>query len=166
MYVRDGFPQVVSDQYKCFKARANELSIDRGLLMWGYRIIIPVKFRKQLLQEIRGAHNGIVKMKTIARQYFWWPNLDSNIEDFVKNCKACMENSNNPNKATLIKYPLTAKPFDRIHIDFAGPFLGKMFFIIIDSYSKWPEIYEKSKTDSVSTIEKLKVCFYGSGCRM
>ena len=29
-------------------------------------------------------------------------------------------------------------PWQRIHIDFAGPFMGKMFLIIVvDSHSKW-----------------------------
>ena len=29
-------------------------------------------------------------------------------------------------------------PGKRIHVDFAGPFMGKMFFIVVDAYSKSP----------------------------
>ena len=36
----------------------------------------------------------------------------------------------------------------------AGPYLNKMFLIIIDSYSKWLEIVP-TKADSADTIKKL-----------
>ena len=36
---------------------------------------------------------------------------------------------------------------------------GKTYLIIVDSFSKWPEIYEMSKVDSATTIEKLCDCF-------
>ena len=32
------------------------------------------------------------------------------------------------------------RPWSRIHIDYAGPFLGKMFLIIVDAHSKWTTI--------------------------
>ena len=31
--------------------------------------------------------------------------------------------------------------------------------IVVDAYSKWPEVFEMGKTDSESTIEKLRECF-------
>ena len=40
-------------------------------------------------------------------------------------------------KAPIHPLEKTAAPWMRIHIDFAGPFLGKMFLIIYGSYSKW-----------------------------
>lgn len=47
----------------------------------------------------------------------------------------------------------------RIHIDFAGPFLGKMFLILIDAYSKWPEVHIMTDITATSTIEKCKQIF-------
>lgn len=159
LFVRDGWPEEVLEEFKPYKSRAMELSIDNNLLMWGYRVLIPFKLRAQLLDEIHGSHNGMSKMKSLARQYFWWPNLDSDIEKYVKKCNACMINSKTPNKSALIKFNEGKHVFDRIHIDFLGPFRGKTYLIIIDSYSKWPEIYEMQKLDSATTIEKLRDCF-------
>lgn len=105
-------------------------------------------------------------MKAVARQYFWWPKLDKHIEDFVRNCEACKKVINNPEKAPLIKFPKAKFPFDRIHVDFADPFKGKMYLIIVDSFSKWTEIYEMSNTSAENTIEKLRDCFarFGLPC--
>ena len=41
-------------------------------------------------------------MKAIARQYFWWPNLDKEIENYSRNCDVCNKVANNPNKGELI----------------------------------------------------------------
>ena len=38
------------------------------------------------------------------------------------------------------------KLWQRIHLDFAGPFKGKIYFILIDSHSKWPEVFDMSLT--------------------
>ena len=34
-------------------------------------------------------HPGIVKMKSLARSYVWWPNLCAEIEAKVKDCAEC-----------------------------------------------------------------------------
>ena len=98
-------------------------------------------------------------MKAIARQYFWWPNLDKDIENFVSNCDVCGKFAKSPRKSVLKKYPEPTRPFERVHIDFLGPFMNKVYFVLIDAYSRWPEVYEMSSTTSQATIEKLREIF-------
>ncbi|KAK9687177.1 Integrase core domain [Popillia japonica] len=123
-------------------------------------------------------------MKSFARGYFWYPNLDKDIENLVRSCPAGLsvraqpypnldkdiENlvrscpaglsvRAQPEKATLIKWELTQKPFDRIHLDFLGPINGKMFMILVDSYSQWVEVVETQKIDTTTTIERLREIF-------
>src|SRR5207253_3745264 len=43
--------------------------------------------------------------------------------------------------------------------DFAGPFKGKMFLVLLDSFSKWPEILEMSTTTTHRTITELRKLF-------
>ena len=43
-------------------------------------------------------------MKATARQYFWWPKLDEDIENYVRACDTCKMNAQNPSKAALIKF--------------------------------------------------------------
>jgi hypothetical protein len=38
----------------------------------------------------------------------------------------------------ILEWPTT--PWQRIHLDFNGPFLGRMFRIIVDAHSKWPGV--------------------------
>ena len=43
-------------------------------------------------------------------------------------------------------------PWQRVYIDFAGPFMGKMFLIVFDSHSKWfkVEIMPSIATEATS----------------
>ena len=47
-------------------------------------------------------------------------------------------------------------PWEHIHIDFAGPFLGKMFLVVTDAHSKWPEILLMRNTTATHTIIVLR----------
>ena len=42
-----------------------------------------------------------------------------------------------------------------IYIDSAGPFYGH-FFIIVDAFSKWPEVFKMSSITSSNTIKKFE----------
>ena len=44
---------------------------------------------------------GIVRMKSIARSYIWWPNIDRDNEKIGKSCPLCLENASNPPKMSL-----------------------------------------------------------------
>ena len=59
--------------------------------MWKYRIIIPQSLRVDLLEELHGAHLGVVKMNALVRFYFWWLGLDRDIEEITKTYKGCLE---------------------------------------------------------------------------
>ena len=72
----------------------------------------------------------------------------------------CQLFRNSPPSAPIHPWHFPDHPWSRIHIDFVGPFLGKMFFVIIDAHSKWMEIHTMaSGTNASATIEKLRQTF-------
>ena len=46
-----------------------------------------------------------------------------------------------------------------MHVDFAGPFIGSMFFVLVDSHSKWLEVEPMESTTAEKTIEVLGTLF-------
>lgn len=149
----------ISDELKPYYYRKNELAIEQGCLMWGHRLVIPTKFRKELLQELHSTHLGIVKMKSLARSYVWWPKIDDDIEKITKECEKCLANSDNPPRSILHSWPWPEGPAQRIHLDFMGPVNGNMFVCIIDAHSKWIFIKHMKNITSFFTIKVLKEYF-------
>lgn len=136
LYAMTEWPDKVDESLKPYFIRKHEISVDNGLLFWGYRVIISEKCKDDLLSELHATHFGASKMKMLARQYFWYPKIDKELEELSKNCDVCRRNADNPNKAQLIKFEEAQKPLERVHIDFLGPFIGITYLILTDSFSK------------------------------
>ena len=75
----------------------------------------------------------------------------------------CMQLSKSPAESPLSLWSWPSKTWSRIHVDFAGPFLGKMFLVVIDAFSKWIECSIMSTSTSATTIENLRVMFATHG---
>ena len=90
--------------------------------MWGIRVVVPEKLRERLLSELHRDHPGIQKMKSIVRSYMWWPGIDDSIEALAKSCCECQTAKNSPLVAPLQPWEWPSRVFQRVHLDFAGPF--------------------------------------------
>ena len=65
-------------------------------------------------------------MKSVARSHMWWPGMDADIESLAKSCVSCKAVKSAPSEALLHPWLWPAEPWKRIHVDFVGPFQGKM----------------------------------------
>ncbi|XP_055584804.1 uncharacterized protein K02A2.6-like [Uranotaenia lowii] len=104
------------------------------------------------------------RMKSIARSYVYWPNIDCDIEDFVRKCSSCAIAAKAPVKSTLSSWPIPTEPWTRLHLDYAGPVRGKFYLVIIDACSKWPEIFATNNTTASTTVAKVRECISRFGC--
>ena len=50
-------------------------------------------------------------------------------------------------------------PWDCIHIDFAGPFMGKKFLLVVDAHYRWIEVEIVNAVSTQNTIEHLHSMF-------
>ena len=125
----------------------------------GSRVLIPSQGRQQMLAELHRGHPVVNRMKSLARMYFWWPGLTKDIEKLVKECAKCQENQSNPAMAPLEPWTWPTRPWARVHMDYASPFMNSMFFIVTDAHSKWVEIMKTSSTTSTASIQMLRTMF-------
>jgi len=102
-------------------------------------------------------------MKRLARRYCYWPSIDKDIEHTVRSCASCALNSKQPSK-TFHPWETPTENFERIHMDYAGPFNGYHFLVVIDAKSKWPEVRITQKAPSSTiTIDFLQDIFATHG---
>jgi len=103
-------------------------------------------------------------MKQLARRHCFWNSFDKDIEKLVKECQPCALVKSAPAKAPTHHWEAPENNFDRVHIDYAGPFLDHHFLILVDAKSKWLEVrILKTSPTSKSTIEHLMDIFTTHG---
>ncbi|XP_026065967.1 uncharacterized protein K02A2.6-like [Carassius auratus] len=158
-----GWPTKGNSLYPAFAARREQLSVCQGTLMCGLRVVIPSKLRSKMLDTLHEGHLGTVKMKNLARSYMWWPGIDKQIEDLAKACPGCQKTQNSPPLAPLHPWEWPSTPWQRVHVDFAGPFKDSMFLIAVDAHSKWPEVVLMKTTTSEKTVSVLRTIFSRNG---
>lgn len=141
------------------QGREAQYTIEDGCIMYGQRVCVPKKYQKSVLDELHEGHLGIVKMKAIARSFVYWKGIDNDIEEAARNCADCARHKADPAKAKVHYWEYPSMPWERIHVDFAGPIFEHMFFVIVDAHSKWLEVYPMKITTAKKTIECLRDSF-------
>ena len=163
-FILHGWPhQEISEEMQPYWRRRDELSVMDGCIVWGSRVVIPPPGRKWVIEELHEMHPGIVKMKNLARSYIWWPNLCADLVVKVKSCTECQASRPVPAMAPLHPWEWPERPWARLHLDYAGPFLGRMFLILVDAHSKWMDVIPVHSATSSATIEKLRIIFSTHG---
>ena len=82
-----------------------------------------------LSAELHVNHIGMSRMKTLARSYIWWPQLNFDIEETCRKCNECLILSDKPVAAPLYPWLVPKWPLERIHIDHAT--WGKYLLLVV-----------------------------------
>ena len=139
-FTQHGCPEKPEPLFQLYHNKRLELIQEDGILLWNSRVVVPEVLRTLLLKDLHAEHLGMVKMKQLARKYLWWPGLDKEIEETVKLCHSCQEAAKAPPAPNPASWSWPGGPWKRLHLDFAGPYLSKMYLVIVDAYSKCVEI--------------------------
>ncbi|KAG8174243.1 hypothetical protein JTE90_025808 [Oedothorax gibbosus] len=157
-YIHRGWPKLVDGELRPFWMCRAELSVEGGVILRGNRVFVPPKFRKYVLAELHAGHQGMCALKAMGRQAVWWPNIDKEIESLVRACVVCQEHAPEP-PSQLAPWPYTKIPWDRIHIDHAGPFENHLILLVVDAATKWLEAILVPSTSSTATVTALRSVF-------
>lgn len=141
-----------------FNLNLEEFSLQDGVIMRGARVVVPKILRKKVLNDLHECHFGSSRMKALGRSFCWWPGFDSDIEEISKNCTECCKRLKNPPTGNH-HWEQPSHPFERVHVDFAGPYRGVYFFILVDAFSKWPEVHILKNITTNNTIKILRQIF-------
>ena len=130
-------------------------------MLWGSRVVVPPQGRERVTKELYATHPGIVKMKSLARSYLWCrPAIDKDLERRVSTCLECQSvRSFQVNQHPVHPWEFPSKPWFPLQIDYAGQYVGKMFLVVKDAYSKWMEVIPTSGCSARITINELRGLF-------
>ncbi|XP_040176058.1 uncharacterized protein K02A2.6-like [Anopheles arabiensis] len=104
-----------------------------------------------------------IKADQIARETRKDAHLDKDIEQLAKSCHECAQTVSAPPKFNQHHWEYPSNPWERVHVDYAGPVAGAMLLIIVDAYSKWVEVKVTHSTTTEATIKILDELFASYG---
>ena len=161
-YIRSGFPSILDAKLSEFSNVIDDLSISKDCIMFQNRVYVPKKLRNHVLKQFHEHHPGISAMRQLARALIWYPGLDKDIINYVKSCKNCQDNQSKPSQNSNVAWPKATTRWSRLHIDHFF-YEDKIFFVLIDSFSKYIECSIVQNVSSNCTIEFLREIFARNG---
>lgn len=132
--------------------------VENGCLLLGERVVIPPNMRIQALNLLHKNHRVIVKMKQLARYFFYLPGITVDIENYERSCKVCQVTTTPTVAKTYGKWPEASSPFERVHIDFFHK-LGRTYLILVDAFSRWTEVKRMTDTTAPKVMHELDTIF-------
>ena len=103
---------------------------------------------------IHHGHQGIQRCQARVKTSVWWPGVSQAVEVYVKNCSHCQKRYVPP-KEPLISSTLPSRPWDRVAADLFE-LNNNHYIVIVDYFSRYPEVCQLKSTTSVSVVKTLK----------
>jgi len=148
----------VSPLVKSFCHCQFELYIKDGVICRGQRSVVPQSAKENILKIIHTSHRGIVTNKTKAREYFYWPNMNADVEETVNSCELCQKYKNSNTYEPILDRELPKRPWEKIGGDFFE-LSGKHYLLVVDYSSKYIELQLMQGTTANSLIIAFKNIF-------
>ena len=163
--MRSGWPEDVSSVpislREYWKIRHN-LCCAENLIFMNNRIVIPSTMRQEILKCIHEGHMGIEKCKARARVCVYWPAMYEAIENKVRKCPVCNKYGKGNQKEPMIPHDIPNRPWEKLGADYFS-FAGNDYLLVVDHFSKYPEVVRMNSKTAEATINKMKQIFSRHG---
>ena len=140
----------------------DEVHEAENLMYVGEKMIIPTSWRGKMLEIIHESHLGIEKCKSRARSVIYWPGMSKDIENMVSKCSTCAKFRRANQKQPMIPHPVPDRAWQKIGTDIFQ-YNNKDYLLMVDYYSKYPEIGLLKDKTANSVINQMKSTFARHG---
>lgn len=164
-YIQNGWPNGrsrVPEDVKFYYKYREELTLYKDIVCLNKKLVIPSSLRQEMLGKIHFHHLGIEKCKTRASEVMYWPNMSQQIENLILNCAVCLDFRNAQASEPMMKMPIPTLPWEVLGMDVFS-IDGIKYIVVVDKYSKYPEVMTLEDMSAASTVHCLKQIFSRHG---
>ena len=164
--IQQGFPDNITSLpsilHPYWKLR-HELYCTNGIILYGGRVVIPTPLRKNVLECLHSAHQGVVGMKSRARSSVYWPGLSNAIINRRAQCKTCNTIAPSQPHEPLQPSPSPLYPFQMAVADYFQ-LNGNTYLAYADRYTGWVSICKFREANAETLKRELRTVFgiYGA----
>ncbi|XP_065306667.1 uncharacterized protein [Dermacentor albipictus] len=147
------------------KPFASELSLIKGIVFKGSKVVVSKSMRKEVLERIHEGHMGLNKCQARARGLVFWPGLNFDIKNLLQSCEICRKYTYKQQSEPFMIRPAPAHAWYRVGVDIFQ-YGGSSYLSVFDVHSNFPEVEKLTRTTSSAVIEKLSAIFSRYGIPM
>ena len=133
----------------------DDLTVENGILMKGDRVYIPPELYERILSDLHGNHRGIEKMRHLPQTTVCWCRIDADIANYVNGCQTCTQHKAKQVVQPTLPSNVPDSPWQDLPADFFT-YNYKEYLLIVDTFSKYPFIYQTSSKAAKSIVKKLQ----------
>ena len=111
-----------------------------------------------MLDKIHYIHMGIEKSKKRTRETLFWPRMNAEIEDLIKNCASCLKFQRENPKEPLMPKEVPDGPWHVLGLDLFR-FRNSDWLFVIDYFSKFVEVAKLQNIEGITIVLKFKSMF-------
>ena len=127
------------------------------------RIVMPESLWMHTIKLAHDGHQGMVRTKARLRSKVWWPQIDKHIESVIRSCHPCQLVGPRPRPEPIKSSEMPERPWSELAIDLLDLPGEFHLLVLIDYYSRWPEVAYLKKTDATKVINVLEEMFQTHG---
>ena len=149
-YCKNVWPERAScpEALKAYLYERNEITLVKGILMKGCRIIKPLVMRLEILDRLHEGHQSITKCRARAKISVWRLGLSKQMEDLVHGCRT----------EPLIPSVTPERPWQTVgtnlfHLE------GNTYILVVDYFSRYVEVAllmsSQSSQDAIKAVKSI-----------
>ncbi|UYV61276.1 K02A2.6-like [Cordylochernes scorpioides] len=164
-YILTGWPlhkKNLPSNLKPYWEFKEELHEWQNLICRGNKLLIPKTQRSDILKILHASHQGINNTIALAKGFIYWPGMNKEIEELINNCSIYQQTSRANLKEPMLPHQAPEYPWQKVGIDIFQIESSK-YLLIVDYFSKYPEIYQLQDMTTDTIIRRLKRTFSNFG---
>lgn len=161
--IQDGFPsskELCTEDIREYFRHRDDLSICDGVVLYKTRVLIPCSLRKEILECLHAAHQGVQGMKARAAQTVFWPGISGAISDTRARCRTCSTiTPSHPAEPPITSEP-PQYPYEQVCADYFE-LGGFQYLAMADRYSGWLSVkcFPRGQATASALISTLREWF-------
>ena len=128
------------------------------MLYQGDRIVIPVKYRQEVLKLLHLPHAGITKTRKAAQQLYYWPSMSTDVKQLVEACTLCQELQASQPLEPIVDLDLGEAPMQAVGVDLCE-YAGVTWLVMVDRHSGFPFACVLKKLNTSAVTARLLAWF-------